>query len=209
MGIDEAGRGCVIGPLCVGACTVFEKDLHRLKEAGAKDSKELSDSERKEIAGLILPFSESRVIEITPEEIDNENLNTLELRAIAKLIDGSDCKEVFIDSISKNEKRVEEMISRMIKRKDVKITAKIKGDQIFPVVSAASIFAKNRREDVIANLREKWGDFGSGYSSDPKTNSYLRDFYKEKNFFPVIARKKWFTIERIQAEVEQRSVLDF
>ena len=90
------------------------------------------------------------------------------------------------------------------------IIAKHKADDIFPIVSAASIIAKNKRDSLINELKEKYGDLGSGYPSDKKTIDFLRKWIKKNRKVPAFARKSWATIKTIlNGEVTNRKITDF
>jgi ribonuclease HII len=76
-------------------------------------------------------------------------------------------------------------------------------DAIYPVVSAASIIAKVRRDELIEELKKELGiDFGSGYPSDPKTKEFLIKWGKKHSGkFPEIVRQSWQTVENIREEL--------
>jgi ribonuclease HII len=71
------------------------------------------------------------------------------------------------------------------------------------VVSAASIIAKVMRDAAIESLHGGYGDFGSGYITDPKTMSFLRDWRRTHAEYPAIVRLSWKTIKEIEAEIGQ------
>jgi len=59
-------------------------------------------------------------------------------------------------------------------------------------------------------MKEKFGDFGSGYPSDKKTIRFLRDWMKEKKIIPPFARKSWDTTKKLfNEEVVNRKISDF
>ena len=72
-----------------------------------------------------------------------------------------------------------------------------RADEKYPVVSAASILAKVDRDRIIAELCEEYGDFGSGYPSDPKTQRFLREWFSKHHGFLPIVRRKWSTVKRL------------
>jgi ribonuclease HII len=72
-----------------------------------------------------------------------------------------------------------------------KITSRHKADKIYPVVSAASIIAKVTRDNEIAALRATYGDFGSGYLTDQKTMSFLKQWLQTHAEYPDFVRKSW------------------
>ena len=209
-GIDEAGRGCVIGPLVVGAVSVKECQLNVLKALGVKDSKVLSPERREVLAEWIKEMADTFVEEIEPSEIDGrngstKNLNRLEEDAFVSLIKKSGAKRIFADVLGSDGKKFSKKLELELDP-SYTVTAEPKGDAKFPVVSAASIIAKVERDRQIGKLREKYGDFGSGYSHDPKTNEFLRAFYKKNKFFPPMVRGNWGTVCRIKGEATQKKL---
>ncbi|MEM3615319.1 MAG: ribonuclease HII, partial [Candidatus Methanomethylicia archaeon] len=72
-----------------------------------------------------------------------------------------------------------------------------KADAIYPVVSAASIVAKVNRDFIIDKIKEKYGDIGSGYPSDPKTIKFIKKCI-ESGEIPDFIRMSWSTIKRIR-----------
>jgi ribonuclease HII len=78
-----------------------------------------------------------------------------------------------------------------------------KADSTYPIVSAASIIAKVQRDQAITRLHSRYGDFGSGYPSDPKTIEFVRNLVTSKQKLPSIIRHSWDSVRRIQEEVEQ------
>ncbi|MCW4027390.1 MAG: ribonuclease HII, partial [Candidatus Bathyarchaeota archaeon] len=79
----------------------------------------------------------------------------------------------------------------------------------YPIVSAASIIAKVKRDTAIASLRKQHGDLGSGYPSDPKTIEFLKKWIKTRGSYPEFVRKSWKPARRIQAghDALQRELL--
>ena len=73
--------------------------------------------------------------------------------------------------------------------------------------SAASILAKEAREEAMARLREKLGECGSGYPSDETTITFLKEYRREHNEWPPGTRKSWKTLERLERQ-EPRVTLD-
>ncbi len=197
-GIDEAGRGCVIGPLIV-AC-VCVKDMKELPSK-LKDSKKLDKNTRENIFKELSKKIAYKVEYIEPKEIDlaveKKKLNYLEIDRMCNLIKYFKPKTVYIDSPIVNTKKFVKEIKNRIDFK-CKIVAENKADEKYPIVSAASIVAKVIRDREIEKLKKKYGDFGSGYPSDPKTISFLREFYMNEKTLPHFVRKSWKTMARIK-----------
>lgn len=207
-GIDEAGRGCVIGPLVVAGVLFKEENLPLLKEIGVKDSKLLSPKKRELLAAEILKLVENHVVVmLSPEDIDRavssgrklHKLNRLEADTMAQIINTLKPNEVFVDAADVLEERFKHHIQAELTTKTM-ITSKHKADRIFPVVSAASIIAKVKRDSNIAELRLRVGDFGTGYLSDPKTPAFLRQWLQENGDYPDFVRKSWKPAKKAKSE---------
>ena len=211
-GIDEAGRGPVIGPLVIAGISIEENKIEKLATF-VKDSKMLSAKKREEIFPLILSLCDKVEVEIIPpKEVDRwiklykGGLNKLELKFFAKIADRLEADIIYVDPCDVNPSRFAERIKQRIIRK-ITIISELDADKKYPSVSAASIIAKVTRDKEIKKLKELYGDIGSGYPSDPKTIAFLRDFYRKHGYFPDIVRKSYKTIMRIVNEVNRRSLL--
>ncbi|MCK4330236.1 ribonuclease HII [candidate division WOR-3 bacterium] len=189
IGIDEAGRGPAIGPMIMAGVLYDDMTEDRLKSLGVRDSKKLS-SRRRELLEPQIKESVMRywIAEISVSLIDRKNLNTLELEAAASIIREADAETVFLDvPVAENSRY--KFVDRLRKaiQKDIPIVAKSHADDIFPCVSAASILAKVERDRLISSLHSIYGDFGSGYPGDIKTQVFISEWYR----YPEIIRKRW------------------
>jgi ribonuclease HII len=207
-GVDEAGRGCVIGPLVVAGVAVKVENLHLLSELGVKDSKLLTPKKREELYPEIIRLTEKyQTIMVLPYQIDKavesarklHKLNRLEAQAMAQVIEALKPDEVYVDAADTVEHRFRNHIQECLKIK-TRIISKHKADQIFPVVSAASIIAKVERDREIASLRLEYGDFGSGYLTDPKTMIFLKRLLEKNGEYPSFVRKSWKPAKRAKNE---------
>ncbi len=194
-GIDEAGRGPVIGPMVMCGVLIEKEDEGKLSDIGVKDSKLLSPARRQEMVEAIKKAAKDFSIAIvTPKEIDEAvesettNLNWLEADRQAQIIDDLKPDVAYIDCPSSNEADYAEYLRKKIKHKDVKLVVEHKADFNYPVVSAASIIAKVTRDGEIEKLKRRYRvDFGSGYPADPFTKQFLEKNYDKYDFF----RKSW------------------
>jgi ribonuclease HII len=207
-GIDEAGRGCVMGPLVIAGVLIKEENLPVLVRIGVKDSKLLSPKKREALAVEIIKTAERHVVVmLPPREIDRavnsgrklHKLNRLEADAMAQIINVLKPDEAFVDAADVLEQRFKHHIQEGLTAKTI-ITSKHKADRIFPVVSAASIIAKVTRDNEIAGLRLRFGDFGSGYLTDSKTTAFLRNWLKDNRDYPEFVRKSWKPAKRTKSE---------
>lgn len=198
LGIDEAGRGSVLGPLVIGGVLMPEDKLRFLERIGVKDSKRLSSKKRSVLSRKIKKITQTYTNIITAEEIDKQrndgtNLNQIETNAMMEIITQANPYKCFIDCIDVDEKRFHDNIQN--KYPNMEITTRHKADDLFNIVSAASIIAKVERDKQMAILRKQYGDIGSGYPSDKYTINYLESLNKE---FPPIVRQTWNTVIKIK-----------
>ena len=191
-GVDEAGRGCVIGPLVVAGVLIREEKLPELKRLGVKDSKLLSAKKREALAVEIAHLAEKHLtVKLMPAEIDCavesgrklHKLNRLEAQTMAKIIEALKPDKAYVDAADVLEERFKHHIQEGLSF-TVKIVSKHKADRIYPVVSAASIIAKVERDREIASLRVEYGDFGSGYLTDGKTMGFLKRWLQSHGEYP-------------------------
>jgi ribonuclease HII len=213
-GVDDAGRGPIIGPLLVAGVLSYANLDRKLLGMGVRDSKILTPEVRSNLAGKIKELADSvSVAEAEPKEIDDvvlhggklKKLNFLEAKLMAQVVNSLRPEEVYVDASDVNEERYGETIREFLlpELKNVRIISKHHADSTYPLVSAASIIAKVHRDDAVAALRHKWGDFGSGYITDPKTMHYLREWRKTHLEYPPIVRLSWKTIKEIEREFSQ------
>jgi ribonuclease HII len=207
-GVDEAGRGCIIGPLVVAGVLVKEENLHVLRQIGVKDSKLLSPKKREALFTEIASLSERHhVVKLLPSEIDGaveckrklHKLNRLEAQTMTQIINVLKPDEAYVDAADVLEERFKQHIQEGLTVK-AKITSKHKADKIYPVVSAASIIAKVERDKEIAALKSVYGDFGSGYLKDQKTLLFLKQWIQTHSEYPSCVRKSWKTAKQVKNE---------
>ncbi|EEB73038.1 Ribonuclease HII [Thermococcus sp. AM4] len=207
-GIDEAGRGPVIGPMVIAAVVVDEDKLGNLEELGVKDSKKLTPRRRERLFDeIIAQLDDYVIIELWPEEIDSRKvtLNEFEVENFAKALNSLKVRPdvVYIDAADVKEGRFGEAVGRLLSFK-AEIVAEHRADDKFVPVSAASILAKVVRDRAIERLKREYGEIGSGYPSDPRTREFLEKYYREHGDFPPIVRKTWKTVKKIRKKLESR-----
>jgi len=207
MGLDEAGRGSIIGPLLIGGVVIEKSKLDQLSKIGVKDSKLLTPNNRNRLLKLIKNISKKVVTQkICPSEIDEyvskgkkyRRLNYLEAITMGQIALNQDPDIIYVDAADINPKRFADDI-RSILTKDVTIFSAHKADQKYPIVSAASIVAKCERDAEIAKISEENGYFGSGYPSDPRTIKFLEGWFSNQGEAPSFSRKSWKTWEKIKS----------
>jgi len=178
---------------------------------GVKDSKLLTPNKRRRLSYAIKRLALKHIIlDFQPSEIDRvvlkgkrlHKLNWFEAKAMAQIISKLKPEIAYIDASDVNEIRFGKQIREMLSF-EVKIISEHQADVKYVIVGAASIIAKVHRDEVINNLRERYGDLGSGYSSDPKTRLFLTNWITEKNSLPDFVRKSWKTVKRIREDIQQ------
>ena len=201
-GIDEAGRGPVIGPMviCLVACT--QSQLKALEALSPRDSKTLSPGAREALSPKIGEVARVETRIITAKELNErmqqENLNTIEMKAMAELITRvPGDKTVYLDSPDPKARRCGERVLSLSRDKNAKIISEHKADAKYPVVSAASICAKVQRDAEIEKIKKALGhDFNSGYPADPVTIGFLEKHAGEPKVREFL-RLKWKTLKHL------------
>lgn len=196
LGLDEAGRGCVLGPLVVGAFLFESEDQSPLRTAGAADSKVLSAARRSAALGRLQSLGQVRTLSIDPAEIDEGNLNELEYARFIDHVRFFAPDRVFLDA-PVNPRGIPKLRERLIRETGVQDwIVEPKADATWPVVGAASIAAKLTRDAAIDAL----GDVGSGYPSDPVTRALLTRLLLSGEPLPSWVRARWGTIENLRQQ---------
>jgi ribonuclease HII len=211
-GVDDAGRGSVIGPLVIAGVLIRKEDLPRLVRLGVKDSKLLSPRRRVQLAEEIKKTAVKwHAIDLSTSEIDKvvetgrklRRLNHLEAKTMAQVIAVLKPDVAYVDASDVLAERFKQQILENLPFR-VQVVSEHKADAKYPIVSAASIIAKVERDKAIQELKEKHGDFGSGYITDPKTVSFLEDWIKKFGTYPEFVRKSWKPAKRIKKNMKTK-----
>jgi ribonuclease HII len=210
-GIDEAGRGPVMGPLVVAGVKVESKDV--LMALDVRDSKKCTPKKREWLYGEIKKRCQCEVRVVSAREIDDLRkditLNQLEVNVYADIVSALRPAKAYVDSVDTNEERFGKDILRQLDH-EVDIVSRHKADDIYPEVGAASIIAKVERDRIVKAIGLEIGkDIGSGYPSDPVTQRFLRDWYSENGDLPPHTRRSWKTAKKIIEESQLRSLDSF
>jgi len=210
-GIDEVGRGPVLGPLVV--CGVCVKSDARLRRLGVKDSKKLTPRRREELDPEIRKLAKVELIEISAAQIDAMRevmtLNEIEAHAFSAIIERLEPDVAYVDAADTDEEKFARMLHADLDTK-IHITSRHKADTTYPVVSAASIVAKVRRDARIRQIEAEIGEpIGSGYASDPDTISFLKRWTAAHGTFPPHTRTSWETAQNIMTLKAVRRLDEF
>jgi ribonuclease HII len=184
-----------------------------LIEWGIRDSKTLSARRRELLAQRVYNIAKRvEVLEISAREIDAErikkrSLNVLEAEWMARVLNKLKWDVAYVDASDVNAERYGWIISSKLTTAK-KIVSEHKADSTYPIVAAASIVAKVRRDQRIREFHQQYGDFGSGYPNDPKTRRFLIGWIRTHSEFPDIVRKSWQTARDIGAAHRQGTLND-
>ncbi|ARS89270.1 ribonuclease HII [Natrarchaeobaculum aegyptiacum] len=223
LGVDEAGKGPVLGSMFAAA--VHCERVDALPE-GIADSKRLSPDRREKLAARIRADDRIAVgvAEITTARIDDPetDMNSLAVAAHAEAIAESlvdldagpesapvsglcDACDADADRFAR---RVAEACAGELEI-PLEIDARHGADDDDPVVGAASIVAKVERDAHVAGLAEEFGPVGSGYPSDPTTREFLESYVDDHGELPPCARESWSTCKDVLAAAEQTGLGQF
>ena len=214
LGLEEAGRGPVIGPMIICGVLVDEDNIPRLLELGVRDSKLLAPERRVELFPKIQELCEGHhFISISAEEIDERysnglNLNDLEAVKMAAIINELKPNKAIIDTPSTNIKGFENFLRSHLVH-ECELVCEHKADVKYPVVSAASILAKVVRDAKVAELENRLSvRLGSGYPSDPDTQKFLDKYWAKLSKLPFV-RRTWMTVSDLYERKVQKNIKDF
>lgn len=198
-GIDEAGRGPVLGPMVIAIFSCQNENEGKINALCKKDSKQLSAKQREEIFEQLKKLGKINFVVLSADDLnklmERETLNEIEAMYMATLIKtlGNDVS-VKIDLPD----RYSWVFAKRMARYGIKkYEAEHKADENHPIVAGASICAKVIRDREIEKIKREIGEFGSGYPSDGKTIAFLKNKENLKRAAPFL-RKKWKTLENIK-----------
>jgi len=209
-GVDEAGKGSVLGPMVVAAVGIPSEDV--FSDFEVYDSKLLSPKMRERLYAIIRKRFRVATLRIEAHEIDGirmgMTMNACVARAHATVIDMLSPSVAYVDACDVNAFRYADMVKSHLTQ-SCEIISEHHADQTFKVVSAASIVAKVTRDRAITVLSKKYGEIGSGYPSDPVTIAFLSAYIDEHKQPPPIARMSWKTVTTMLANKQQSQLTEF
>ena len=213
-GVDEAGRGSIIGPLVIAGISIRQDRIMDLHHVGVRDSKMLTAKARASLFAIISEMVDSLCIykidcSVIDENVLSKGLNKLEAETMAYVIENLKADMVYVDSCDTNPRRYKNHIeSRLITSKS-KLYSMHHADSLNIVVSAASIIAKIVRDGEIQEIRKTHCNIGSGYPSDEKTMRFIRNWVSEYKCAPRFARKSWRPLREMLEEVSNYKITQF
>lgn len=218
-GIDEAGRGPMLGPMVICGLRFDTDSSEFFSSLGIKDSKLLTPKKREGVFEAILEESAGCAIrEISAQTIDTErargiSLNEIELEAFVDITRELLASVVYVDAADVKAERFGSQIAERsgLLPQGLKVVSEHRADLTYPIVSAASIIAKVTRDRNIERLHEVHGDFGSGYPSDSKTVQFMKQIVIEGGEMPSFVRRSWESVRRLieEYQTEQTSLDSF
>lgn len=208
-GVDDAGRGCIFGPLYIAGIDIKKSISKIFQDKGVKDSKLLTPQQRERLFEFIKSEAyDYTIIAIEPQLVDeyvrrkkkHTKLNYLEAIYMADAINRLNGEIAYIDASDTDISLFSSQVQECLKRK-VSIVATHHADRLFPVVSAASILAKVSRDRKIQEIKAELGDFGSGYPSDPRTIKFLQEWMRNNDSPPPYTRLSWKTWRKLKLSI--------
>jgi ribonuclease HII len=215
-GVDESGRGPVIGPLVIAGVSV--QDEKTLTDLNVADSKKCTPQRREKLEKLIKNKADKYEILVIPASDINTlmktlTLNELEVYGFSRIIEKMKPQVCIVDSADVNEERFRQNILSKLSYKP-ELKSKHKADETYPVVSAASILAKTERDRQIRMIEKELQSklplpLGSGYPADPVTMHFLRVYLKTYNELPPHVRDAWVTIKNLLNEYKNKRIDEY
>lgn len=222
-GMDEAGRGPMLGPIVFAIVVVNEQQNLFLEKNGINDSKQLTKKKREILYDIIVENCEFYfIMDIKAKDIDFQRstgltLNQIEVNAFQKILKKYKGKldKLYIDAADVNENRFGLNFKDLT---SANIISEHKADSMYCVVGAASILAKVTRDRFVDEIQYEMNQFdpelpkvGSGYPNNI-TKNFVREYYRKYNKLAPCVRKSWKSSINILNEFkgpEQASLDDF
>src|SRR5512136_1237919 len=209
-GVDEAGKGAVLGPLVIAA--VGCRTARDLSGIPVKDSKLLTPNARSRLFDRITKKCTTNLLVIDAADVDIlrrcGSMNLLMARAHAAVIRELRPNKAFVDACDVIASRYGRMVGACLDF-PCTIISEHHADENRPAVSAASIVAKVTRDRLVRELSPSFGEIGSGYPSDGKTIAFLEQYIHEHGRAPPCARASWETIKTLIYRAEQSDLSQF
>ncbi|MBD3192208.1 MAG: ribonuclease HII [Candidatus Heimdallarchaeota archaeon] len=213
VGADETGRGIIIGSMFIGACAITPSQEQSFRDWGVRDSKRYTSiGKLKAHAQLIKQHSLAwRTKKLSAETLNNFNKNNLTMdeaeaytffQILQEIVEEIKAVQEFRVDNFQEAKKLRQLMSKDPTTKNITLIISPKAESKYVSVSAAAILARVASLEELEKIRVKYGDFGSGSTSDKRTINWLRNYYKTHQSWPTeIVRTYWKTIDKIEREV--------
>ena len=204
-GIDEAGKGPVLGPMT--AAGVAAEDENAFSGMGIRDSKQLTPKKREQLYSDITGSFDYYVVVKTPHDIDARagTMNDFTVSCHAEVLKALSPDQVILDACDVNADRFGKNVTAKAGIFPEVISIH-KADAAYEIVGAASIVAKVTRDRIIDELKEEFGEIGSGYPSDEVTVRFLKNYIEKHGKAPSCARTTWQTVKDLLGASAQKSL---
>jgi ribonuclease HII len=216
LGLDEAGRGCVLGPIVVGAFLSQEATDEELRSLGVRDSKLLSPKAREDVYQALRTRGRILAYRAEPALIDRYvsqgRYNELELEIMGRLVSRLAPSEVYVDACDPDAERFGRRLHDLAAHRGWRgrVVSRHKADRDLPIVGAASIVAKVTRDRALARLQARTlPRLGSGYPADPLTREFLRRALADGQALPAFVRRSWATVDKLKSRPKPRPLESF
>lgn len=187
VGVDEAGRGCLAGPV-VAAAVILPKNYSNEE---LNDSKKLNLSQRNKLKSELIANSKIKygIGVVSNEEIDQINILQATFLAMHRAIDQLNVKKMDILLIDGN---------RFKSYQDIEHRCIIKGDGLYQSIAAAAIIAKTHRDELMSNYHEQYPNYffhkNKGYGSAQHVNAI-----EEFGYTPI--HRKTFKLKKLTKQL--------
>jgi ribonuclease HII len=210
-GVDEAGRGPVMGPMVVAGLMLESES--QLEGLNVRDSKKCTPKRREMLASQLYNIATTEIMIVPASDIDimreNLTMNQIETKLFASIIEKLKPEIAYVDSADVNEERFGWDIQNELDF-ELKIISKHGADEIYPIVSAASIIAKTTRDDEVRKIAIEIGeDIGSGYPSDAQTIQFMERWIAKHGKPPPNTRLSWKTAQRLMSRAKSKRIEDY
>lgn len=205
-GVDEAGKGSVLGPMVVAA--VGCREIEELAALPIRDSKALRPKQREALYEVLFRDFSIAIVTIDAAGIDDArsrmSMNACVAALHAEAIMGLQPEYAYVDACDVNAERYGRTVAGLLDY-PCTIVAEHRADARYKIVGAASVVAKVTRDRAIRELEEQYGPIGSGYPSDPTTIEFIRCYIRFHGSPPPCARRSWKTVTNLY----QKTMGDF
>lgn len=198
IGIDEAGRGPVLGPMVIGL-VLWPTEMDSTEppsDVRIADSKNLTTSQRNRTARYLKERMDYRICSVPAWVLSRTEVTIpqVEARVISECLRTLPDGDVYCDALGNGSKAHQWIRNH---RTEHSFVFESGADERYPCVSAASILAKTTRDRSLDQRTSSWGELGSGYPSDPKTQEWLNQWAENQDGWPPFVRTNWSTIQNI------------
>jgi ribonuclease HII len=197
LGIDEAGRGPVLGQMVLAAVVLDSKGARALSRAGLADSKSYGSGKKAKrtrtmLAGLVREHALFVALEVVSvadidRRVRRSELNLLEREVADRLIQSAPSVDIIVAD--------GERLFKPLQSKYAHLEAHNNGESKHAAVAAASVIAKTRRDELFALMQARYsphfGKFEGGGYVNKTTQTFLRAYAQRHGRVPPEARRSW------------------